>query len=350
MSIDIQKLLGGEAKDLLSYKAKVGMDLLELPGPDFMDRVFSISNRSRAVIKNMEKFRNTGRLAGSGYVSILPVDQGVEHTAGASFAPNPIYFDPDNICKLAVEAGCNAVATTVGVLSMVSKKYAGKVPFLAKINHNEILTYPQTYDQILFASVQQAYDLGAVAIGATIYFGSQESDRQIQEIAQAFELAHQKGMFTVAWCYLRNSEFKKGGKDYHTSADMTGQANHLAASIGADIVKQKFPEVNGGFEALKFGKTHAKMYTDLSSDNPIDLVRYQVLNGYAGRVGLINSGGESKGAGDLEEVVRTAVINKRAGGTGMITGRKAFKKSMDEGIELLHAVQDVYLSNEVTIA
>jgi len=350
MATQIAELLGQEAKDLLTYKCKgIPQAMLHLPGPDFVDRVVAHTDRPPTVLRNLQTLFGNGRMAGSGYVSILPVDQGVEHSAGASFAPNPLYFDPGNIVKLAIEGGCNAVASTLGVLGAVSRQYAHKIPFLVKINHNEILSYPNFYDQTLFASVEQAFDLGAVAIGATIYFGSPESRRQIQEISEAFEHAHELGMVTVLWAYLRNPAFKHGGVDYHAAADLTGQANHLAVTIEADIVKQKQATNNGGYNAIKFGKTHPKVYSELTSDHPIDLVRYQVANCYMGRVGLINSGGAS-GENDLAQAVRTAVINKRAGGMGLISGRKAFQKPMEEGITLLHAIQDVYLSDEVTIA
>ncbi|MEJ5305028.1 MAG: class I fructose-bisphosphate aldolase [Ignavibacteria bacterium] len=351
MTIDeIVKLLGNEADYLLKHECKtVPKDMLHLPGPDFVDRIFVPSDRNPQVLRNLQLLFNTGRLAGTGYLSILPVDQGIEHSAGASFAPNPIYFDPENIVKLAIEGGCNAVASTLGVLGSVARKYAHKIPFILKINHNEFLSYPNTYDQILFASVKQAFDLGAVAIGATIYFGSAESKRQIQEISQAFQYAHELGMVTILWCYLRNSAFKVGDKDYHVAADLTGQANHLGATIEADIIKQKLPETNGGYNALKFGKTHKKVYEQLTSDHPIDLTRYQVVNNYMGRIGLINSGGPS-GENDFAEAVRTAVINKRAGGMGLISGRKAFQKPMNEGVKLLNAIQDVYLCKDVTVA
>jgi len=346
----IAEILGSEAKSLLDHQCKtISKDDLHLPGPDFMDRIFVHTDRSSNVLRNLQSLFNHGRLAGTGYLSILPVDQGIEHSAGASFAPNPIYFDPENIVKLAVEGGCNAVASTLGVLGAVSRKYAHKIPFLVKINHNEFLSYPNKYDQILFGSVQQAFDMGAVGIGATIYFGSDESARQIVEISQAFEKAHKLGMFTVLWCYLRNSNFKKDNVDYHTAADLTGQANHLGVTIEADIIKQKLPENNGGYNALKFGKTHKLVYEKLSSDHPIDLTRYQVANCYMGRIGLINSGGAS-GTNDLQEAVKTAVINKRAGGTGLISGRKAFQKPMKDGVALLNAIQDVYLDKSVTIA
>jgi len=345
----ITKLLGDESNDLLNHQPVFPKDHLHLPGPDFVDRILLPSDRSPRVLCNLQALLGHGRLAGSGYVSILPVDQGIEHTAGASFAPNPIYFDPDNIVRLAIEGGCNGVASTLGVLGAVSRRYAHRIPFILKINHNELLTYPNTYDQILFASVDQAFDMGAVAVGATIYFGSEESNRQIMEISEAFQYAHELGLATILWAYLRNAEFKTKEKDYHTSADVTGQANHLSATIEADIVKQKQPTNNGGFTALKFGKTHDKVYTDLSSDHPIDLTRYQVINCYLGRVGLINSGGTSSGAGDLAQAVRTAVINKRAGGMGLISGRKAFQKPMKEGVKLLNAIQDVYLCDEVSV-
>jgi len=344
----IQELLGKEADELLSYKAKFPKEQLILPGPDFVDRVFVQTDRTPNVLKNINWILNRGRLAGTGYVSILPVDQGIEHSAGASFAPNPVYFDPENIVKLAVEGGCNACASTLGVLGMVSRKYAHKIPFIVKLNHNELLTYPNKFDQIMFAGVQQAFDMGAAAVGATIYFGSDESARQIVEVSSAFQYAHELGLATVLWCYLRNPEFKKD-KDYHVSADLTGQANHLGVTIQADIIKQKLPENNGGYNALKFGKTHKKVYSDLSSDHPIDLTRYQVINNYMGRAGLINSGGAS-GENDFVEAARTAVINKRAGGMGLISGRKAFQRPMEEGVKLLNLIQDVYLTKEITVA
>ena len=350
MSTSIKSLLGNEADDLLSYKAKYSAENLHLPGPDFVDRVWRDTDRSATVLRNMQTMFNHGRLGGTGYLSVLPVDQGIEHTAGASFAPNPLYFDPANIVKLAHEAGCNAVASTVGVLGSVARKYAHKIPFIVKINHNELLTYPSTYDQILFGSVDQAFEMGAVAVGATIYFGSDESDRQIQEISEAFDYAHELGLVTVLWCYLRNSDFKTKDDDYHTSADMTGQANHLGVTIQADIIKQKQPTTDGGFKAIDFAKTDDKVYSDLSGDHPIDQTRYQVICNFAGRSGLINSGGASKGKGDLEAAVRTAVINKRAGGMGLISGRKAFQRPMKEGIEVLQSIQDVYLDRDVTIA
>jgi len=347
----IRELLGNEADDLLTHECKtIPKEQLHLPGPDFVDRVLVPSDRNSNVLRNMEWLFNTGRLAGTGYLSILPVDQGVEHSAGASFAPNPEYFDPENIVKLAIEGGCNGVASTLGVLGAVSRKYAHKIPFIVKINHNELLTYPNKYDQILFANVEQAWNMGAAAVGATIYFGSKESNRQIQEITEAFKYAHELGMVTVLWAYLRNSAFKKDGKDYHLAADTTGQANYLAVTIEADIVKQKQPELNGGFTALQLGKTHPDMYNKLTTEHPIDLTRYQVVNCYMGRSGLINSGGASTGAGDLAQAVRTAVINKRAGGMGLISGRKAFQRPMKEGIELLNAIQDVFLNKDITVA
>lgn len=344
------EILGDEAKDLLVHKcATIPKEELYLPGPDFIDRVFISTDRPNAVLRNLQLIFNHGRLAGTGYLSILPVDQGIEHSAGASFAPNPIYFDPENIIKLAIEGGCNAVTSTLGVLGAVSRKYAHKIPFFVKLNHNEFLSYPNSFDQRLFASVRQAFELGAVGVGATIYYGSQESRRQIEEISMAFEEAHRLGMFTVLWAYLRNSAFKKEGIDYHTSADLTGQANYLGVTIQADIIKQKQPESNGGFNALKFGKTHKLVYEKLTSEHPIDLTRYQVVNCYMGRIPLINSGGPS-GKNDLQQAVKTAVINKRAGGTGLISGRKAFQKSMKEGVELLNTIQDVYLSKDITVA
>ncbi len=343
-------LLGREADDLLSHRCRtVPAEHLHLPGPDFVDRIVAQSDRSIRVMRHLQAILDHGRLGGTGYVSVLPVDQGVEHTAGASFAPNPQYFDPENIIRLAMEGGCNAVASTLGVMGSVARKYAHKIPFIMKFNHNELLTYPNTHDQILFGSVDQAYDMGAVAVGATIYFGSPESDRQIQEISEAFRYAHDLGLATFLWAYLRNPDFETGDADYHLAADLTGQANHLSVTIEADIVKQKMPETNGGFTALKFGKTHEKMYSELCSDHPIDLTRYQVINCYMGRAGLINSGGAS-GENDLAQAVRTAVINKRAGGMGLISGRKAFQKPMKDGIELLNAIQDVYLDDDITVA
>ncbi len=347
----IEELLGSDAKNLLEHECQgIKKESLHLPGADFVDRVMMPMDRPIPVLKNMQLIFNTGRLAGTGYVSILPVDQGIEHSAGASFAPNPIYFDPENIVKLAIEGGCNAVASTLGVLGAVARKYAHKIPFIVKINHNELLSYPNSYDQILFANVDQAFEMGAAAVGATIYFGSEESHRQIIEISEAFKYAHELGMVTVLWCYLRNSAFKTKEKDFHVSADLTGQANHLGATIEADIIKQKMPENNGGYLALpNFGKTHKLVYEKLTSDHPIDLTRYQVVNCYMGRVGLINSGGPS-GKNDFAEAAKTAVINKRAGGMGLISGRKAFQRPMAEGVELLHVIQDVYLTKEVTIA
>jgi class I fructose-bisphosphate aldolase len=347
---DIVKLLGDEAKSLLEHKCStIDKSMLTLPGGDIVDRVYAHSDRNNRVLGNLSWLYNNGRLAGSGYVSILPVDQGIEHTGGASFAPNPIYFDPENIIKLAIEGGCNAVASTLGVLGLMSRKYAHKIPMVLKFNHNELMTYPQKYDQRLFASVEQAFDMGAVGVGATIYFGSVESSRQIEEISAAFQRAHELGMFTILWCYLRNSAFKKDGTDYHAASDATGQANHLGVTLEADIIKQKQATNDGGFKAIGFGKINEKMYTELNSDHPVDLVRYQVANCYMGKIGLINSGGSS-GENDLAQAVRTAVINKRAGGQGLISGRKAFQKPMEDGVELLNAIQDVYLDSSVTIA
>lgn len=347
----ITDLLGDKAEALLGHECKtISKDLLHAPGPNFVENVFGPSNRNPQVLRSLQAIYGNGRLANSGYVSILPVDQGIEHSAGASFAPNPAYFDPENIVKLAIEGGCNAVASTYGVLASVSRKYAHKIPFIVKINHNEFISYPNKFDQIMFGSVDEAWNLGATAVGATIYFGSDESSRQIQEVAAAFERAHELGMATILWCYLRNSSFKKDGVDYHTAADLTAQANHLGVTIQADIIKQKLPNTNGGYTALNFGKTHEKVYTQLSSNNPIDLCRYQVANCYMGRQGLINSGGESKGASDMAEAVYTAVVNKRAGGQGLISGRKAFQKPMNEGIALLNAIQDVYLDPTITLA
>lgn len=346
----IVEILGDDAKDLLKHKCKtIQKENLHLPGPDFLDRIVTVSDRSSTVLRNMQTFFNHGRLSNTGYLSVLPVDQGVEHSAGASFAPNPIYFDPENIVKLAMEGGCNGVASTLGILGSVSRKYAHKIPFILKINHNELLTFPNSYDQRVFASVEQAFDMGALGIGATIYFGSQESRTQIEEVSPIFEYAHELGLFTVLWCYLRNERFKTEETDYHTSADLTGQANYLGATIEADIIKQKQPTTNGGFTALKFGRTNPLIYDKLTSNNPIDLTRYQVANCYMGRIGLINSGGSS-GKNDLHQIVRTAVINKRAGGMGLITGRKAFQKQMKEGIKILNTLQDVYLCEEVTVA
>jgi class I fructose-bisphosphate aldolase len=350
----IEQYLGAKAESLLGFKSpKISKERLHLPGPDFVDRIYAVSDRNVRVLANLQRIFGQGRLQGTGYVSILPVDQGIEHSAGASFAKNPDYFDGGNIVKLAIEGGCNAVASTFGVLGSVARKYAHKIPFIVKINHNELLTYPNRADQVMFGTVQQAYDMGAAAVGATIYFGSDQSTRQIVEVSQAFEKAHALGMATILWCYLRNNAFKKD-KDYHLSADLTGQANHLGVTIEADIIKQKLPENNGGYAALNmgdsgYGKFDKRIYTDLSSDHPIDLCRYQLANCYMGRAGLINSGGAS-GANDFEEAVTTAVINKRAGGTGLISGRKAFQRPMNEGVKLLNAIQDVYLSSEVTVA
>lgn len=349
----IAELLGNDADSLLNHTSKtISKDSLHLPGADFVDRAFGLSNRSPQVLKSLQSLYGGGRLANTGYLSILPVDQGIEHSAGASFAPNPIYFDGENIVKLAIEGGCNAVASTFGVLGSVSRKFAHKIPFIVKINHNEFLSHPASYDQIMFGSIKEAWNLGATAIGATIYFGSEGSNRQIQEVADAFEYAHELGMATILWCYTRNSAFKVGDKDYHVSADLTGQANHLGVTIQADIIKQKLPENNGGYTAVNFGKTHDKVYSELSSDHPIDLTRYQVANCYMGRQGLINSGGASTGSSesDLAQAVKTAVINKRAGGQGLISGRKAFQKPIAGGVELLNSIQDVYLDKGVTIA
>ena len=349
--MDIQSLLGDEADSLLSHESKgVPKEDLVLPGPDYIDRVLSLSDRSPQVLRNLQSLFDHGRLGGTGYVSILPVDQGIEHSAAASFAPNPKYFDPQNIVELAIEGGCNGVASTFGVLAAVSRRYAHRIPFIVKINHNELLTYPNQFDQVMYGSVDQAFDLGAAGVGATIYFGSEESTRQIQEVSEAFARAHELGLFTVLWCYLRNEGFKKDGVDYHGAADLTGQANHIGVTIEADIIKQKLPTNNGGYTALGFGKTSPLVYDQLTTDNPIDLCRWQVANNYMGRIGLINSGGESKGASDLAEAVRTAVINKRAGGIGLISGRKAFQRPMTEGAELLQAIQDVYLDDSITIA
>src|SRR5690349_148768 len=351
VSSKIEEILGADAAPLLQHHCKtIPKESLHLPGPDYIDRVYALSDRQTRVLGSLQQLLNHGRLAGTGYVSILPVDQGVEHSAGASFAPNPMYFDPENIVKLAIEGGCNAVASTLGVLGSVARKYAHKIPFLMKFNHNEFLSYPNSYDQIMFANIKQAFDMGATGVGATIYFGSEESKRQIQEVTEMFHQAHDLGMYTVLWCYMRNSAFKTKEADYHVAADLTGQANHLGVSIEADIIKQKLPENNGGYNALNFGKTHKKVYSDLSSDNPIDLTRYQVINCYMGRAGLINSGGASSGDSDLKEAVKTAVINKRAGGTGLISGRKAFQRPMKEGIGLLNAIQDVYLAKDITVA
>jgi class I fructose-bisphosphate aldolase len=351
----VEELLGDDARALLEFNSpKISKDLLHTPGPDFVDRVWAHSDRSPQVLRSLQSLFDCGRLSGTGYLSILPVDQGIEHSAGASFAPNPIYFDPENIVRLAIEGGCNAVASTFGVLGIVARKYAHKIPFIVKINHNELLTYPNKFDQIMFGTIEEARQMGAVAVGATIYFGSEESGRQIVEVAKAFSLAHELGMATVLWCYLRNPKFKSKEGDMHTAADLTGQANHLGVTIQADIIKQKLPERNGGYNLLNvesaYGKTNPKIYTELTSDNPVDLVRYQVINCFMGRCGLINSGGESKGQGDMAEAVRTAVINKRGGGMGLISGRKAFQRPMQEGVQLLNAIQDVYLAEEITVA
>lgn len=353
MSTRIAELLGKDA-DLLTYTAKVPASSLHLPGPDFVDRIFALSDRPTPVLRSLQQLFSHGRLANTGYLSILPVDQGIEHSAGASFAPNPEYFDPENIVKLAIEGGCNAVASTFGVLGAVARKYAHRIPFVVKINHNEFLTYPNKYDQIMFGEIEEAWNMGAVAVGATIYFGSAESNRQIVEVAKAFHRAHELGMATILWCYTRNSAFKTKDKDYHVAADLTGQANHLGVTIEADIIKQKLPENNRGYEAMNmggssYGKLDQRMYSELTTDHPIDLCRYQVLNCYCGRAGLINSGGAS-GENDFAEAVRTAVINKRAGGMGLISGRKAFQRPMSEGVKLLNAIQDVYLDDSVTIA
>ena len=351
----IREHLGDQANYYLDYESKtVNKDILHLPGPDFVDRVFASTDRQVPVLRNMQSIFNNGRLAGSGFLSILPVDQGIEHSAGASFAPNPIYFDPENIVKLAIEGGCNACASTLGVLGSVARKYAHKIPFVVKLNHNELLTAPNNFDQIMFAGVEQAADMGAAAVGATIYFGSEESNRQIIEVSEAFQYAHELGLVTILWCYLRNSEFKVDGKDYHVAADLTGQANHLGVTIEADIIKQKMPEINSGYQAVagslgSFGKTNDKVYSELSNDHPIDLTRYQVINNYMGRAGLINSGGAS-GKNDFGNAVKTAVVNKRAGGMGLISGRKAFQRPMQDGIKLLNLIQDVYLCEDVTIA
>jgi len=351
----IEELLGENARTLLDYTSStISKEQIQLPGPDFVDRVWANSDRNPATLRSIQTLFDNGRLAGTGYLSILPVDQGIEHSAGASFAPNPQYFDPENIVRLAIEGGCNAVASTFGVLGLVARKFAHKIPFIVKINHNELLTYPNKFDQVLFGTVDQARDMGAVAVGATIYFGSDESTRQITEISQSFAYAHELGMATILWCYLRNSKFKNADGDMHAAADLTGQANHLGVTIQADIIKQKLPERNGGYTSLNkegsYGKTHKKIYEELTSDNPIDLVRYQVANCYMGRCGLINSGGESKGESDMSEAVRTAVINKRGGGMGLISGRKAFQRPMNEGVALLNAIQDVYLAEEITVA
>jgi class I fructose-bisphosphate aldolase len=346
----IESILGSDAGLLQHQCRTIPKETLHLPGPDFVDRVMSLTDRSPRVLGSLQWLLNTGRLAGTGYVSILPVDQGIEHSAGASFAPNPAYFDPENIVKLGIEGGCNAVASTLGVLGAVARRYAHKVPFILKFNHNEFISYPNSYDQIRFASVRQAFDMGAAGVGATIYFGSEESKRQIQEVTTMFQQAHELGMFTVLWCYLRNPAFKTKETDYHLAADLTGQANHLGVTIEADIIKQKMPENNGGYNAVSFGKTHKSVYSQLTSDNPIDLTRYQVANCYMGRAPLINSGGASAGESDMKEAVRTAVINKRAGGMGLISGRKAFQRPLKEGVGLLNAIQDVYLAKEITVA
>ena len=347
----IKEYLGDSRDDLLTHKCKtVTVDQLTLPGPDYFDKVFTGSDRNVQVLKSLASIYNHGRLGGTGFLSILPVDQGIEHTAGSSFAPNPMYFDPENIIKLAIEGGCNAVATTFGGLALHARKYAHKIPFIVKINHNELLTHPNTYDQIMFGSVREAWNLGAAAVGATIYFGSAEADRQIQEVSEAFEEAHGLGMGTILWCYTRNSAFKTADRDYHAAADLTGQANHIGVTIKADLIKQKLPDTNGGFRDLKFGKTDPAMYNKLATNHPIDLCRYQVINNYMGKIGLINSGGASSGASDFAEAVRTAVINKRAGGTGLISGRKAFQRPFKEGVQLLNIIQDVYLSEDITIA
>jgi fructose-bisphosphate aldolase, class I len=350
--VDIPSLLGDEAESLLKHESKgIPAGDLHLPGPDYIDRVFAQTDRSPRVLRNLQSLFGHGRLAGTGYVSILPVDQGIEHSAAASFAPNPQYFDPGNIVELAVEGGCNAVASTFGVLGAVSRAYAHKIPFIVKMNHSELLTYPNRYDQVMYGSVAQAFDLGAAGVGATIYFGSEEATRQLQEVTEAFAQAHELGMFTVLWCYLRNSAFKQGDVDYHNAADLTGQANHMGVTIEADIIKQKLPTNNGGYLALEnYGRTNKAVYESLTTDHPIDLCRWQVVNNYMGRIGLINSGGESKGASDLAEAVRTAVINKRAGGIGLISGRKAFQRPMADGVELLNAIQDVYLDGSITVA
>jgi class I fructose-bisphosphate aldolase len=351
----IQEMLGADAEMLLNHVSKtIPKETIHLPGGDFIDRIWANSDRNPNVLRSLQSLHDTGRLGGTGYVSILPVDQGIEHSAGASFAPNPMYFDPENIVKLAIEGGCNGVASTYGVLGVVARKYAHKIPFIVKINHNELLTFPNQFDQVMFGTIEQARNMGAVAVGATIYFGSDQSTRQITEVAEAFAYAHELGMATILWCYLRNNKFKTAEGDMHTAADLTGQANHLGVTIQADIIKQKLPERNGGFNVLNtesaYGKTNPKIYTELTSDNPIDLVRYQVANCYMGRCGLINSGGESKGASDMADAVRTAVVNKRGGGTGLISGRKAFQRPMAEGVDLLNAIQDVYLDDKITVA
>ena len=347
----LEEILGADAAGLLEHQCKtIPKEHLQLPGPDYVDRAHAASDRPTRVLSSLQSLLDHGKLAGTGYVSIIPVDQGIEHSAGASFAPNPMYFDPENIVKLAIEGGCNGVASTLGGLGAVARKYAHKIPFLLKLNHNEFLSYPNAFDQIRFASVKQAFEMGAMGVGATIYFGSEESKRQIQEVTSMFQQAHELGMFTVLWCYLRNAAFKTKDTDYHVAADLTGQANHLGVTIEADIIKQKMPENNGGFTAVNFGKTHKKVYSELTTSHPIDLARYQVANCYMGRIGLINSGGASSGESDLKEAVKTAVINKRAGGMGLISGRKAFQRPMAEGVQLLQAIQDVYLNEDVTIA
>ncbi|MCF6407814.1 class I fructose-bisphosphate aldolase [Chitinophaga filiformis] len=357
MTLDkLSSILGDEAQSLMEHTCKkVPKEQLHLPSPTFLDDHFTLSNRNAQTLRSLAQLYNNGRLARTGYVSILPIDQGIEHSAGASFAPNPMYFDPENIVRLAIEGGCNAVATTFGGLALMSRRYAHKIPFIVKINHNELLSYPNSYDQTMFGSVRDAWNLGAVAVGATIYFGSAESRRQIVEVAKAFEEAHELGMAAILWCYLRNDAFKSGGKDYHVAADLTGQANHLGVTLQADIIKQKLPELNGGYKALNmgsssYGKLDERMYTGLTTEHPIDWCRYQVLNCYSGRIGLINSGGASSGASDMKEAVRTAVINKRAGGMGLISGRKAFQRPFEEGVQLLQAIQDVYLSSQIGIA
>ncbi|MBD3160590.1 MAG: class I fructose-bisphosphate aldolase [Candidatus Eisenbacteria bacterium] len=351
MPANILEILGDEAAELIQRPCTtIPKEHLNCPGPDFVDRIYARSDRNNRVLASLQRLFDHGRLGGSGYLSILPVDQGIEHSAGASFAPEPIYFDPENIVRLALEGGCNAVASTLGVLGAMSRSYAHKIPFIVKLNHNELLTYPNSYDQRMFGSVEQAFDMGAVAVGATIYFGSEESDRQIEEVSQAFAQAHDLGMATILWCYLRNSAFKKDGVDYHTAADLTGQANHLGVTIEADIIKQKLPTVTGGFTAIQFGKSHPRMYESLCSDDPLDMTRWQVANCYMGRIGLINSGGASAGESDLKEAVRTAVINKRAGGMGLISGRKAFQRPMRDGIALLNSIQDIYLDQNIEIA
>ncbi len=350
MSNQIRALLGADADSLLDHKAAISADLLHLPGGDFIERVLTHTDRPLPVLRNLQTLWDHGRLAGTGYTSILPVDQGIEHTAGASFAPNPIYFDPARIVELAIEAGCNGVASTLGVLAATARRYAHRIPYIVKLNHNELMTYPNTFDQIMFARPEQAFEMGAVGVGATIYFGNETSNRQIIEVSEAFERAHELGLFTILWCYTRNDGFKKDGQDFHAAADLTSQANHLGVTLKADIIKQKLPTTNGGFTTVGFAKTHAKVYDELTTDHPIDLCRYQVANCYMGRIGLINSGGASGGSSDLADAVKTAVVNKRAGGSGLIVGRKAFQRPLREGVELLNRVQDVYLSDEITIA